>query len=140
MIDTLIYDRTSQDVSSGTDKGYYNATDLNRVGEALLYLQDELNGYGYAVTVTPKTDWAMADIPTIPQMETYLTNVAAIRSVLEVFKTTPHPPETMEKLTFQRANDIEKILADVQKLLTNMQAAFRHCGAAVCGGGGLLVR
>lgn len=124
MIETLIYDRTAQDVSAGTDKGYYNATDLNRVGEALLYLQDELNGYGYSVTVNPKTDWELVDIPTVPQMEAYLVDVAAIRGVLEVFASTPQTPPTMEGLTFQRANDIEKILSDVQVVIDQVAAGF----------------
>lgn len=150
VIETLIYDRTQADLarwsalaekglSGMTDaeltewlarmKGAYNATDLNRVGEALLYLADELNGYGYAVTVNAKTDWTEADIPTIQQMQTYLNNVAAIRGVLDVFETTPQTPTTMNKLTFQRANDIEKILADVQAVIEQIEAGFWRANA-----------
>lgn len=150
VIDTLVYDRTQADVDRRNDlaenglsgmteaelaewqsgmKGSYNATDLNRVGNALLYLQGELNGYGYAVTVNAKIDWTEADIPTIQQMQTYLNNVAAIRGVLDVFENTPQTPPTMNKLTFQRANDIEKILSDVQKAIDRVVAGFRLSNA-----------
>lgn len=185
VIDTLIYDRTQADVTrrdalaakglSGMTeaelaewragmKGAYNATDLNRVTDALHYLQEELTGYGYAVTVAPivihhsvihwvtdengqvivdeegyatidhieewdDTTWIEWDIPTIQQMQTYLNNVAAIRGVLDVFENTPQTPPTMNKLTFQRANDIEKILSDVQKAIDRVVAGFRLSNA-----------
>lgn len=150
VIDTLITDRTQADYEKAVSlaekglsgmpaeelteylagmKGAYNASDLNRVGQALKYLQEELNGYGYAVTVNPKTNWTVSDIPTPAQMTAYLSYVSAIRGVLEVFKSTPQVPGTMQKLTWQRANDIEKILADVQAVIDQVVAGFRRSGA-----------
>ena len=35
---TLITDRTAMDVAQNTTKGFYNATDLNRVGAAVEYV------------------------------------------------------------------------------------------------------
>jgi hypothetical protein len=61
---TLITDRTLDDVMTGTDKGYYNATDLNRVGEAVESIAGRFTGYGYAVEVSPKADWSKSDTPT----------------------------------------------------------------------------
>lgn len=128
-IDSLIYDRTAQDVASGADKGHYNATDLNRVGEALNYLQEELNGYGYSVTVNPKINWTVSDIPKVSDMSSYLDAVSAIRAVLDVFATTPAVPSTMQGLTYERANDIEKILADVQSVIDQVVAGFWRSNA-----------
>ena len=72
VIDNLITDRTSSDVSRWSElkaktlsgmtteelsewsagmKGAYKYTDLNRVNEALVYLQNRLRGYGYLVDV-----------------------------------------------------------------------------------------
>lgn len=129
-----------KDYWSGTIKGAYNASDLNRVGEAVLYLQGVITGYGISVTVFPKTDWTEGDAPTSEEQQTYLDNVAAIRSVLFVPQTTPEVPMTMDGFTYTQANNIEKILVNVSKLLDSIPATFRHCGAAVCGGGGLLIR
>lgn len=46
---TLITDRTLNDVTTRTDKGFYNATDLNQVSAALEDLVTRLRDYGYAV-------------------------------------------------------------------------------------------
>lgn len=155
IIDTLIYDRTPSDTAraaylnglwdpetggwKGTDaelaewlegpKGAYNATDLNRVAAALQYLSDRLNGYGYAVTVSPKADWTVGDIPTQAQLQAYLKDVAAIRGALELFGTTPQVPEDMVGLTWQEANDIEKILADVEAVMDRVVSAMARSGA-----------
>lgn len=74
VIDTLITDRTQADVDRAealavkgwarmtaaereqyiTTKGLYRATDMNRVGEAVMSIATHLIQYGYSVTVSPK--------------------------------------------------------------------------------------
>lgn len=133
IIDTLVIDRTQADVSVGTGKGTYNASDLNRVGEAVAYLAGVLNGYGYAVAVSPKTDWTAQDTPTEAQMQRYLDDVAALRAALAVMETTPEVPADMAKLTYAEANNIEQILKDIDRLLTNMAAAWLCSGDVYSG-------
>lgn len=154
-ITTLITDRTQSDVArvsylaqkvarrTATDeeraeylfdlKGAYNASDLNRVGAAVEYVAERLNGYGYAVCVSPKKDWKVEDFPTSAQMTAYLADIAALRSMLTVAQVTPEVPEDMEKLTWQEANDIEKILVDLDAMVTLMAAAWFYSGAQVAG-------
>ena len=48
----VVIDHTQADVQSKTEKGYYNCTDLNRVGHNVEYLAGVLNGYGYLVSVS----------------------------------------------------------------------------------------
>lgn len=121
----LVYDRTLTDVANRTKKGYYNAEDLNRVTEAVDYLVEELGKYGYAVPGYVKGPvWSIDDIPTKPQMEQYRKNVAAVRGVLEVLKDTPETPDSMEKLDYKKANDLEKILADVLVIIDQMLKAM----------------
>lgn len=50
-MDNLITDRTYNDVILGTDKGYYNYTDLNRVEEATAELAQLLTAQGYYTAV-----------------------------------------------------------------------------------------
>lgn len=114
-------------------KGAYNASDLNRVGAAVAYVAGRLNGYGYAVTVSPKLDWTVSDIPTAGQMAAYLRDVAALRAALTVAADTPEVPENMDRLTWKEANDIEKILTDVDELLTRMAAAWFYSGDLYAG-------
>lgn len=150
----LITDRTQSDVSyvatlaakgwSGmTDeekaewtlglKGSYNATDLNRVGNAVAYVAGRLEDAGYAPDVSPKIDWTIPDIPTKSQMETYLENVRALRSAFTVPDSVPQVPEDMEGLTWQEANDIERILLALDTLITNMENAWFYSNEVACG-------
>ena len=109
-------------------KGAYNASDLNRVGAAVAYVAERLNGYGYAVTVNPKQDWTGSDIPTAGQMAAYLRDVAALRGAIAVMASTPPTPDSASGLTWQEANNIEQILVDVDELLTRMAAAWFYSG------------
>lgn len=114
-------------------KGAYNASDLNRVGAAVAYVAGRLNGYGYAVTVTPKQDWTGSDIPTQESMTSYLADVAALRGAIAVMASTPPTPDSANNLTWQEANDIEQILLDVDELLTRMAAAWFYSGDLYAG-------
>lgn len=133
VIDELIFDRTGEDVANLTKKGFYNASDLNRVGEAVQYISDTLHGYGYAVEVSPKTDWSMTDIPRKSQMDQYVRDVAALRAAISVYTSTPTAPPNMEKLTWQKANDIKKILFDLDEIITKMSAAWFYSGDLYAG-------
>lgn len=164
IIDTLITDRAEADVGRAAElsakgllgmtseeraeylsglKGAYNATDLNRVAEAMEYVAERLRGYGYRVELPPQRRWTRTDFPTPEAMERYTADLAALRRVISLPLTTPPVPvvgQGKDWMSVQEANDIERILADIDRILTNAAAAFRHCGAAICGGGGLLVR
>lgn len=120
----LITDRTQSDVAFGTKKGYYNADDLNRVGAAMSYLRDRLNEAGYYIRIEPNVFWKMTDIPTNSDMSYYLNCLRIIKSAIALPKGTPNAPETMEKLTFENANNIEKILETVDRMLTNSISAY----------------
>lgn len=114
-------------------KGAYNASDLNRVGAAVAYVAGRLTGYGYVVSVSPRQDWHVTDIPTQESMTAYLADVAALRAALTVAAGTPEVPEDMERLTWQEANNIEQILVDVDELLTRMAAAWFYSGDMYAG-------
>lgn len=144
IVESLIYDRTQADVEQaaylgslwdaqtgewtgtalqlaqwmGGLKGTCNASDLNRVGQAVQYVADRMTAAGYSVTVSPKMNWNMTDIPTTTAMAAYLGNVRALRAVLTV--TAPQVPLDMDGLTWQQANDIERILVEIDAALTRL--------------------
>lgn len=119
-----------------TDRGpgtFYNVSDLNRVGEAVRYLAERFTGYGYAVEVSPKADWSESDTPTASQMETYRQNIATLRRQIAVMRSTPETPETMRALNYVKANNIERILQDLNTLITNMEQAWFFSGDLYAG-------
>ena len=109
-------------------KGAYNYTDLNRVETAVSYLRDYLGSYGYVVALGALKTWQPTDVPTVGDMQRYLDNIRAIRNVLTVYPSTPQVPASMARFNFTKANEIERILQDVEELVKNMVAAFMQAG------------
>lgn len=141
IIDELITDRTQADVDrflelkaksfenmtsseqlewSSSMKGSYNNTDLNRVGQAMIFLMEELQKQSYTIKVTPKTDWVMEDIPTPMQLNHLLEDVQTCRDKLKFLVETPPVPETMEQFTYDKANDIEQIFVNIYDSLQHI--------------------
>lgn len=137
----LIYDRTAEDVRTARGqrgkvttplKGCYNATDLNRVEAAVKAIAAELNSAGYKVEITPRT-FAESDIIRRAQWAQYLENVQILRNAIAVRASTPELPAADAKLDFIGANNIEKILADLDELLGWMTYSRKYCGIFAAG-------
>ena len=129
-------------------KGAYNATDLNRVESAVAYLQglllalpDELREYAVSKDtawsqlfdvpydpeeyrdVAVKTDWIMPDLPQAEDMARYLSNVALIKTALSA--AYPPLPQSMERLTADAANAIERTLALLGAAIAQQSASSK---------------
>lgn len=117
----------------GEMKGAYNASDMNRVGEAVAYVAGRLTDCGYAAPVSPKTDWTEDDEPSTDQLASYLADISTIRGALAVLPSTPATPAEIDGRTHQEANDIEQILLDVDALISNMEQAWHYSGDLYAG-------
>lgn len=136
IIDTLVTDRTLSDVLAENAKGTYNASDLNRVGATMNYVAGRLRAAGYDPHISPKTDWKNNDWADPAAQAVYLGDLAELRKQFAMMKSTPEVPprilatgiNTNDGLTHTWANDIERILEDVDALLTNISAAWFFSG------------
>lgn len=124
----LITDRTKEDVTNKTAKGFYNVSDLNRVGAAMVYLRDRLNDNGYDVDISPKVDWKEVDTPTNETMTIYLSCVGVLRNALPLPDDTPPVPSSMKKINYIDANNIEKILEVVDSVLAKSISFLWYSG------------
>lgn len=109
------------DIRGGNgQKGAYNATDMNRVNAAVVFVGSALSGVanGPAIQSTNVT-CAVSDIPTGAQLYTYLENIKATRQNLQQLLSyygkpleypLPELPETMTGLTYEGTNSIEQVL------------------------------
>lgn len=122
-MENLIFDRTQNDVEQGTSKGYYNYTDLNRIETWCEYLANLLTSYSYPVSITIKKNWTMSDLPNTTDMERIRSNVNAIKTAFHAYTNIP---ENLEYMTIEKANDIEKILSEIDFLIKNMISSFRY--------------
>jgi hypothetical protein len=146
IIDTLITDRAQADVDAvkallkkswvqmtpaertaylSASKGTYNYTDYNRVGEAVQYLANLLNGYGYAVAVTARTNWSLGNEPSATDRAAYLTDMQTLKNAF--YGTTDLPP-AWEHLTIEIANNAELLLKEIDTYINCMEQGFRKCG------------
>lgn len=109
IFDELIFDRTSADVANRTDKGSIAYNDLNRVETACKTLAEEL----HVVGLVTKTDWVMTDFRTGADMERIRQNIIALRAAWFTRADTPSTPTQITYTSIKEANNIEKILYDL---------------------------
>lgn len=148
----LIFDRTQADVDRAIElndkynqgtltpeekiewdnflKGTYNYIDLNRIEEWCQYLANALTEYSYPVSITTKTDWTMEDdFPTQAQMNRIRGNIKALKDAYYSFTNLPNA----NNMTYQKANQFEKILFEINLLFNNMRNRFIYSGVANSG-------
>lgn len=130
---TYVFDRTLEDVKARNEKGTYNATDLNRVQSACDEIAAALTAAGIPVTLSwTRSTWALSYIPTEAEMTEYLENIGKIKAALP--NNSPAPPASMAYLTYEGANNIERMLYEVETLLNNMLSVFPRAGVWTSGG------
>ena len=151
----LIYDRTESDVNAAEDirakyqaladwsgltdeeisqleRGMLTNVTLNRVEAAVKQLAAELNAAGYTVEILPQT-FAETDIIRLSQWRQYLANVQALRDAYYTLAETGQLPDAEDRLDYISANNIEKILADIDLLIGWMKSSYRRCGTFQAG-------
>ena len=102
-LNPLITDRTAQDVTQRTEKGFYNVSDIQRINSYIEYLSDAL---GLNLSVE---DVSLGQALTRAQMDDIISNINAIRAAWYVSHETPPTPIAVN-WDYVKANDLEKIL------------------------------
>lgn len=105
-------------------RGAYNYTDFNRVESAVAEIASLLG-----VSVETVTTWNATDIPSEADAKRYLANVRKLKTVCQGLTGTPNVPESMHRMTYVKANDIEKILTDIETVIYS----WTRCGEVYCG-------
>lgn len=114
VLDTLITDRTQEDITKDTDKAYNSYLDLNRIEEACAFLADHLE-----VSIQTKT-WDMSEFRTDTEMQRIRQNIQTLRDSYFVKETTPDIPGKITFGSIYQANDIEQILKDLGDMYDSM--------------------
>ncbi|MDR1408940.1 MAG: hypothetical protein LBJ12_01430 [Oscillospiraceae bacterium] len=111
----LVFDRDTSDLSNNTSKAYHNASDLQRINEACIYLSDIFNQIGLTNTIITKDQWGDFDY-TVQNVGQIVQNISTLQEILEVTEFTPEVPEDFNKPTLEKANDLELILDSIYRL------------------------
>ena len=124
----FVYDRSAQDVLQRTKKGVLNAEDINRIENNTETIADKI-----AVPVTVKS-WSVGGLPRVSDYKRIRDNVERIRQGYGIRSDTPVSPEQPLN-TYQKWNDIERILFDVNDLYDRTENARAYCGEIFSGEG-----
>ena len=155
---TLVYDRLQSDVikarnlrekvQSGATltqqewdlyfaglKGAYNGfNDLDRVEKCTIDITERLNNYGYHFTINAKDNWTLDEEINIDDINRVKNNLQKIKDNFYVLINTPEIP-SIEKtsINYIDANNIEKILFDINILIGRMEEGIRYCNCMYAG-------
>ena len=124
----FVSDRSAQDVLQMTKKGVLNADDINRIENNTGDIADKI-----AVPVTVKS-WSVGGLPRVSDYKRIRDNVERIRQGYGIRSDTPATPEQPLN-TYQKWNDIERILFDVNDLYDRTENARAYCGEIFAGEG-----
>lgn len=148
ILKTLITDRTSQDVEElksilasrntpedfdlAKHKGAYNYTDWNRVVWTIRTIRSALNDLGFAVVLPTLQEADSTHIPTRVEGNTLLECLRTLQEVLPS-ATTLSVPDTLDNLTYQKANEIEQILLDLGTTILRIEDGWFYSGELYTG-------
>lgn len=127
ILDTLITNR-----GPGATYGW---RDMNRVAEAMEYVAERLRSCGWNVVVTPRR-FTRENFPSEAVFDYYLKQLRKLHDTLTLFITTPPVPginASRPYMTVQEANDIEKILLDIEDMVRRTEAAYYYSGDVFAG-------
>lgn len=114
-------------------KGAYNASDMNRVESAVKYIADRFTVVGMHPEVDVHVLWDRSMYPDPAEMYRYLANIITLRALLTMAEDVPQVPPDMDKLNYEEANDIEKILLAVDDAITRISKSWYYSGDIYAG-------
>lgn len=114
--------------------------DIERINENINTLNEIFVGAGY-VDLVPNLDFSEGELTTLAKLNTVRDRVEDFRSRFSesIYQIgTPETPETLNFMTLNKANYLEKILLDIEIMLKNMAAVYVPSG--IWGSGGVIYR
>lgn len=113
------------------ERGTCTYTMLNRIEAKQKELVELLNGYGYMVSIDNKINWKRTDLYTKQNHDRLLNNLNNLKDAYYTYQGTPTTPDYL--FNYTNANDVEKILVDIENIIDDMVTRFRECNTFYCG-------
>lgn len=122
----MVYDRTQADVDARDAKGFWNASDLNRVEAKMKEVADYLG-----LSVNYKT-WAVGDLVYLSDVNSILSDISKLRIAWRVASDCPSVPSP-NGFDYRSANAIERILSDLDDFVISARTDFLYSDQAFSG-------
>lgn len=82
----------------------------------------------------PDKIWKSGDIPRREELAEYLNRIQAVRNIFPGLPDLPEVPPDMNNFNYERANDLERILVQVNSAVNQLETSFIQCGELQSGG------
>lgn len=148
----MIFDRTQNDVDTAIlirsekvkkfqeltksdinilERGMITYNTLNRIEQKQELLKGLFNEMGYWNTSITNKSWGENDIFNVNEFQRIIDNTNVLRNAFFVYKETPNTPPV--SYHYNDINALEKILFDLDVMISNVKANYRFCGEFECG-------
>lgn len=115
-------------------RGMYTHNDLNRVEKAVESISKRLLELGYISSpLTVKIDWTSDDVVWEKDINRYYNNIVLLRESVDIHPGISEAPIVGSKMNYVVANNIEKILMDMDSLVTKIKDSRRYVGEIYIG-------
>ena len=127
-----ITDRTAADITNRTARGFFNASDINRIEGNIAWLRNELARHNHFVEINTVTGWLATSVPTIADLQRVRNNIDAIaaqvrlarpdfRVNMQTVNNTAFP-----RLDFNTVNRLEINIYLLRQLIDRMSTVYRQ--------------
>lgn len=113
------------------EKGTLTINTLNRIETKQRRIKKSFYAMGYWNTPITNKTWGENDIFNEDEFQRILDNTNILRQAFFVYKATPNTPPV--SYYFEDINALEKILYDLDVMISNVKADYRFCGEFECG-------
>jgi len=113
------------------EKGTMTINTLNRIETKQEELKNLFNDMGYWNTPITNKVWGENDIFNVDEFQRIIDNTNILRQAFFVYTNTPNTPPV--SYYWQDINCLEKILYDLDVMISNVKANYRFCGEIECG-------
>ena len=122
----------SADEISIMERGTITINTLNRIEDKQDELKNLINQMGYFNTKTIfNRQWSYDDFFDEVNFNRILGNLRILKNAFFVYSNTPPIPTA--NYSYQNINDLEKILYDMDIMISDIKSRYRQCGTFECG-------
>lgn len=121
---------TSSDIAI-LERGFMTANTINRIEMKQSELKLLLNDLGYWNNDIVNKSWGITDIFDESEFQRIIDNTNILRDAFFTYSYTPNTPPI--SYHFDDINSLEKILYDLDVMISDVKANYRFCGEFKCG-------
>lgn len=128
------FSELTEDEKQVLERGFVTLNTIIRIEEKQIELKNIFFKMGYYNAEIVNKVWEDTDIFNETDFLRIIKNSTILRKAFFEFSSTPDEPKP--KYTYETLNSLERILFDLDEMITAIKGFYKECGSAECGGNG----